>query len=115
MQKIPEGGSPGGHNPPGHAITPWRALGVVVPTWPPSLISSSHFVTYLQKKFTLALSPVFLLILLPFSISLLEAPFSKLFRKWSIEQRDRNWQQNEQEHGRESKSDFFLEVGDNVG
>ena len=26
MQKIPEGGSPGGHNPPGRARTPRRAL-----------------------------------------------------------------------------------------
>ena len=60
--------------PPG---APW---GVVVPTWAPSLIPSSHIVTYLQKKFPHTLSPVFLLILLPFSICLLEAPFPKLFR-----------------------------------
>ena len=48
--KITRGGAPGGHNPPRHASTPGRALGVVVPTWAPSLISSAHIVTYLQKK-----------------------------------------------------------------
>ena len=59
-----------------HPGTPWW---VVVPTWAPSLTSSSHIVTYLQKKIPIALSPVFLPILLTFSISLLEAPFPKLF------------------------------------
>ena len=74
VQIISEGGAPGRHNPPG------RALWVVVPTWAPSLTSSSHIVTYLQKKIPIALSPVFFPILLPFSISLLETPFPKLFR-----------------------------------
>ena len=58
--------------------TPWW---VVVPTWAPSLISLVHIVTYLQKKITLPLSPEFLLILLPILISLLEAPFPKLYRE----------------------------------
>ena len=53
VQIIPEGGAPGGHNPPGRARTPrW----VVVPMWAPSLTSSSHIITYLQKKISIALS-----------------------------------------------------------
>ena len=66
-------GAPG---PPG---APWW---VVVPTWAPSLISSSHITTYLQKNITtaLSLSLVFLLSNPWISISLLEAPFPKLFR-----------------------------------
>ena len=36
-----------------HLGVPWW---VVVATWPPSLISSSHIITYLQKKITIALS-----------------------------------------------------------
>ena len=67
-------GAPG---PPG---VPWW---VVVPTWAPSLISSYHISTYLQKKNPLlSLSPVFLLSNPRILISLLEAPFPKLF--WGI-------------------------------
>ena len=66
-------GAPG---PPG---TPWW---VVVPTWAPSLISLAHIITYLQKKISIALSPVFLSSNLRILISLLEAPFLKLF--WRI-------------------------------
>ena len=40
----------GAPTPPG---APWW---VVVPTWAPSLISSYHIITYLQKKFSIALS-----------------------------------------------------------
>ena len=82
MQKLPEGGAPGGHNPPGRASTPGAPLGggVVVPTWAPHLSLRPTLSPTSRKKFTLALSPEFLLILLPFSISLLEAPFPKLFR-----------------------------------
>ena len=36
-----------------HLGAPWW---VVVPTWAPSLIPSHHTVTYLQKKFSVALS-----------------------------------------------------------
>ena len=64
---------------PGPLGAPWW---VVVPTWAPSLIPSSHIVTYLQKKITLALSPVFLSSNPRFSICLLKAPFPKLF--WVI-------------------------------
>jgi hypothetical protein len=64
----------GALGPPG---APWW---VVVPTWAPSLISSSHIITYLQKKFTIALALVFLLSNPRISIFLLEAPFPKLFR-----------------------------------
>src|SRR3990170_4776839 len=62
---------------PGPPGAPWW---VVVPTWAPSLISSHHIITYLQKKNSIALSLVFLLSNLRISISLLEALFSKLFR-----------------------------------
>ena len=66
----------GALGPPG---APWWVL---VPTWAPSLITSAHFITYLQKKISIALSPVFLPSNPRISISLLEAPFLKLF--WGI-------------------------------
>ena len=62
---------------PGPPSAPWW---VVVPTWALSLISLYHNITYLQKKISIALSPVFLLSNLQISISLLEAPFPKLFQ-----------------------------------
>ena len=64
---------------PGPPDMPWW---VVVPTWAPSLIPSHHIITYLQKKFSIALSLslVFLLSNPQILISLLEAPLSKLFR-----------------------------------
>ena len=62
---------------PGPPGAPWW---VVVPTWALSLISLYHMITYLQKKISIALSPVFLLSNSRISISLLEAPFPKLFR-----------------------------------
>ena len=80
VQIISEGGAPGGHNSPGRAKTPRHALVGCGPTWGPSLTSSSHIITYLQKKISIALSPVFLLSNPQISISLLEAPFLKLFR-----------------------------------
>ena len=55
----------------GPPSAPWW---VVVPTWAPSLISLAHIITYLQKKISIAISN------LRISISLLEAPFPKLFR-----------------------------------
>lgn len=64
----------GALGPPG---VPWW---VVVPTWAPSLIPSHYIVTYLEKKFSIALSPVFLLSNPQISISLLEASLLKLFR-----------------------------------
>ena len=63
---------------PGPPGAPWW---VVVPMWDPSLISLAHIITSLQKKLSIALSPVFLSSNPRISISLLEAPFPKLFRR----------------------------------
>ena len=41
----------------GAPTPPGAPRGVVVPTWPPSLTSSYHIVTYLQEKIPIALSP----------------------------------------------------------
>ena len=76
VQITSEGGAPGGHNPPRHALV---GCG---PHLGPSLISLAHVITYLQKKFTIALSLVCLLSNPRISSSLLEAPFPKLF--WGI-------------------------------
>ena len=62
---------------PGPLGAPWW---VVAPTWAPSLISLAHIITYLQKKISIALSPVCLSSNPRISTSLLEAPFLKLFR-----------------------------------
>ena len=59
---------------------PQARPGGLVPTWPPSLISLAHIITHLQKKIPIALSLVFLSSNPRISISLLEAPFPKLFR-----------------------------------
>ena len=67
------------HGAPGVAGAPWSVL---VPTWAPSLIPLAHIITYLQKKIPIALSPVFLSSNSRISVSLLEAPFPKLF--WGI-------------------------------
>ena len=60
---------------------PWAHLQGL---WDPcrflSLIPPAFHFVFRQKKIPPLLKPVFLLILLPFSISLLETPFSKLFR-----------------------------------
>ena len=82
MQIRSEGGAPGGHNPPEHASSPRRALVGYGPHVGPSLISLAHVISYLQKKITisLSLSLSFLLSNPRISISLLESPFSKLFR-----------------------------------
>ena len=60
--------------------TPMRALVGCGPHVGPSLTSSSHIITYLQKKIIIALSFVFLLSTPRVSISLLNAPFLKLFQ-----------------------------------
>ena len=57
-----------------------RPGGLWSPRGPPSLTSSSHIITYLQKKIPIALSFVFLSSDPRILISLLEAPFPKLFR-----------------------------------
>ena len=64
------------HPPPG------RAPCLVDPTWVPSTYSSHHTLLIPPKKITSQLKPEFLLILLPFSISLLKAPLTKLL--WGI-------------------------------
>ena len=80
VQIISEGGAPGGHNPPGRARTPRHALVGCGPhvgplTYP--FIPNHHSPP--EKKSPL-LSPVFLLSNPRTLISLLEAPFPKLFR-----------------------------------
>ena len=83
MQIISEGGAPGGHNPPGRARTPRRALvGCGPHVGPLTYLFSPHYHLPTEKKFSIALSPVFLLSNPQTSISLLEAPFLKLF--WGI-------------------------------
>ena len=81
MQIISEGGAPGGHNPPRRARTTRHALVGCGPhvgplTYP--FIPHHHLPP--EKKFSIALSPVFLLSNPQISISLLKAPFPKLFR-----------------------------------
>ena len=77
---IPKGGAPGGHNPPGRAMTPRRALVGCGPHVGPLtyLFSPHHHLP--PEKIPIALSPVFLSSSPRISISLLEAPFLKLFR-----------------------------------
>ena len=65
-----------GTPPPG---VPWWLVG---PTGTPSLIPSAHSFSYLQKPTTIVSFPVFLFPNLRFLISLLGAPFPKLF--WGI-------------------------------
>ena len=80
MQIISEGGAPGGHNPPGRARTPRRALVGCGPHVGPLtyLFIPHHHLP--PEKIPIALSPVFLSSNPRISISLLEAPFPKLFR-----------------------------------
>ena len=80
MQIISEGGAPGGHNPPGHARTPRCALVGCGPHVGPLtyLFIPHHHLP--PEKIPFALSPVFLSSNPRISISLLEAPFPKLFR-----------------------------------
>ena len=80
MQIISEGGAPGGHNPPGRARTPRHALVGCGPHVGPLtyLFIPHHHLP--PEKISIALSPVFLLPNPRISISLLEAPFLKLFR-----------------------------------
>ena len=67
----------------------WRALPppqarpcLVDPTWVPSTYPCTHTLRLAPEKITSQLKPEFLLILLPFLISLLKAPFTKLL--WGI-------------------------------
>ena len=80
MQIILEGGGPGGHNPPGRARTPMHALVGCGPHVGPLTYLFSPHCHLPPEKITIALSFVFLLSNPRISISLLEAPFPKLFR-----------------------------------
>ena len=80
MQIISEGGAPGGHNPPGRARTPRRALVGCGPHVAPVTYPFTPHHHLPLEKFSFALSPVFFLPNQRISISLLEAPFLKLFR-----------------------------------
>ena len=80
VQIILEGGAPGGHNPPGRARTPGRALvGCGPHVGPLTYLFSPHY-HLPPEKIPIALSPVFLSSNPRISISLLEAPFLKLLR-----------------------------------
>ena len=80
MQITSEGGAPGGHNPPGRARNPKRALvGCGPHVAPLTYLFVPHHHLPLEK-IIIALSLVFLLPKPRNSISLLEAPFSELFR-----------------------------------
>ena len=76
MQIIPQGGAPGGHNPPGRA--PLSRGPLVAPL---HLCQNPHASSSTQK-IPIQLKHEFKLILLRFSISLLKAPFTKLL--WEI-------------------------------
>ena len=77
--KNTPGGPPFGHEGTG------RAPCLVGPSWTPSTYSSTHSLRLPPEKILPQLKHVFQLILLPFSISLLKAPFTKLF--WEIDLR----------------------------
>ena len=62
--------------------TPWARPCLADPMWVPSTYSCTHTLRLPPEKITHQLKPEFLLILLPFSISLLKAPFRKLL--WGI-------------------------------
>ena len=81
MQITSEGGAPDGQNPPGRASTPRRALVGCGPHVGPLtyLFIPHHHLP--PEKISIALSPVFLPSNPRISISLLEAPFPKLFRE----------------------------------
>ena len=78
--------SGGGHMGPTRSGGAPRGVGrthcLVDPTWVPSTYYCTHTLRLPQEKIIHQLKPVFQLILLPFSISLLKAPFTKLL--WGI-------------------------------
>ena len=80
MQYTSEGGAPVGHNPPRRASTLRRSLVGCGPHVGPLtyLFVANHHLP--PEKIPIALSPVFLSSNPRISISLLEAPFPKLFR-----------------------------------
>ena len=72
-----EGQAPG-HEGGGRALPPGRAPCLVDPTWVPSTYPFTHTLRLAPEKIIHRLKPEILLILLPFSISLLKALFTKL-------------------------------------
>src|SRR3989337_4506824 len=70
------------HKGGGRALPPGCAPYLVGPTWVPLTYSSTHPLRLPPEKIIPLFKPVFLLILLPFLISLCNAPFAKLF--WGI-------------------------------
>ena len=82
MQKLPRGELPPGHECGGCALPPGRPHVLWVPRGSPPLIPAPTRFVFLQKEILPQLKPVFQLILLPFSISLLKAPFIELL--WGI-------------------------------
>ena len=85
MQIISEGGAPGGHNPPGRAKTPRRVLVRCGPhVGPLTYLLTPHHHLPPEKIHHCSLSRARALLLSNprISISLLEAPFPKLF--WGI-------------------------------
>ena len=78
MQKLPRGELPPGHEGGGRAHPP-RALSCLVgPWWPSSTYSFSHTLILPPPNTKNQLKPESKLVLLPFSISLLKAPLTKL-------------------------------------
>ena len=81
MQIISQGGAPGGHNSPGRARTPKRALvGCGAHVGPLTYPFTPHHHLPPEKILHCSLSPMFLLSNPRILTSLLEAPFPKLFR-----------------------------------
>ena len=80
VQITSAGGAPGGHNPLGRARTTTRALVGYGPHVGPLTYLFIPHCHLPPEKITLALSPVFLSSNPRISISLLEAPFPKLFQ-----------------------------------
>ena len=62
----------------GRALPPWACPCLVGPWWLPSIYSSTHTLLLPPPNTNNQLKPESKLILLPFSISLLKAPFTKL-------------------------------------
>ena len=80
MQIISEGGAPGWHNQPRRARTPRRALVGCGPHVGPLTYPFTPHHHLPLEKISIAFSPVFLSSNPRIFISLLEAPFLKLFR-----------------------------------
>ena len=80
--KTLQGDQPRAHESGGRTHPPGRAPCLMDPMWVPSTYPFTHTFRLALEKITSQLKSEFLLILLPFSISLLKAPFTKLL--WGI-------------------------------